>query len=99
MRFAVQSFGGFRLVDLGVHNRDAVQNYADMVAAGDDFFVIPLACGLQVPSFGSHDAIDGTVCLPRLNGLISRRSIVENLNLHGSISWIARQRRADAHPV
>ena len=86
-------------VDLGVDDRRAVEDHGDVIAAGDDFFVIPLADRLLVPGLGRHDAVDRAVRLPGLDLAILVGRVVENLNLHADIGRIALERRANADAV
>ena len=67
MLLVVQRF--VDLVQVGVNDHLAVDRHLDAASVGHDFFLVPLADGLQRTAFGRHDAVDRAVILVRLKVL------------------------------
>ena len=77
----------------------AVQLDRDLVAAGGDLFLIPLAGGFEETSFRGYDVVDGTVILRRAQFAVAWRVVVQNLDFHSLICGVAFIGRADPDAV
>ena len=53
----------FDVVEVGVHNDDAVEGNFDVAAVGNDFLAVPFTERFEVAAFGRHHIVDGTVVL------------------------------------
>src|ERR1700712_2482602 len=73
------------VADIPIQDHRSVQGYFDMVADGDNFFLVPFAYRLQITAFGGNDPIDGTVVLINMKVPVYIGFIVQYLYLHTHI--------------
>src|SRR4051812_33268008 len=86
-------------IEVGIHNRRAVQLYRDVTALRRDLLTVPLAYRLLEPALRGYHFINRPVVLPGLQVLVLRSAVVEYLNLHAHVGRVTLERRADADTI
>jgi len=86
--------------EVGVDDHGAVQGHFDVGADGGDFFMVPLAGGLQEAGFGREDVVNGAVVLGGAElAFIHGGVVVQDLNFHADVGCVAFKGGSDADAV